>query len=102
VPFILNNATSIATGVLATSNIKVADILIRLLYVLWFFHCGSLATSIAYCGSRLIQTLISHLKNNNVNSERHAKLKAGIFKVIISKVEIYAFKKRYPLYELYY
>ncbi|KAI8877238.1 hypothetical protein K501DRAFT_198625, partial [Backusella circina FSU 941] len=95
VPFVLNNTASITAGVLATSNIKAADIFTKLLYVFWFLHCGSLATSVVYCGSRLIQTLSDHLKKFNATGERHAKIKTGIFKirsmVIIISIALYSF-----------
>jgi hypothetical protein len=77
----LNNSTAIAAGALATSNIKAADIFAQLLYVFWFIHCGSLATAVVYCGSRLLQTLGSQLKQLNTTSERYSKIKTGIFKV---------------------
>jgi hypothetical protein len=80
-PFIVNNVCSLATGILAQKNLYVAEIFVRLLYVLWFVHCFSLACAVILSGWRLIRILNSHLQQFPTSAPRAASIKAGIFKV---------------------
>jgi hypothetical protein len=93
-PFTYNTAISLAVGILATSNIKVADICIKLLYTFWSIYTCILATSIAYCGSRLAQALNAHSRKFNPNSERYLKIKTGVFKVTLFKIEALVYKEK--------
>lgn len=72
---------SLATGILAERNVYVAEIFIRLLYVLWFVHCFSLASAVMLSGWRLVKILNRHLEKFQTTGPRGASIKAGIFKV---------------------
>jgi hypothetical protein len=83
-PFIINNPLSISAGVLAFSNLKVAEICTRVLYFSWFFNCSGLSFSVIYCGSRLAKTLENHLVKFNTTGQRYKKVKSGVFKVCMT------------------
>ncbi|KAI9307365.1 hypothetical protein BJ944DRAFT_197765 [Cunninghamella echinulata] len=104
-PFLLNNVCSLATGILAKSNIPVAIIFIRILYILWFIHCGSLGTAVLLAGWRLIRILNQHLAkfHHSGSGERRAtSIQNGIFKikavVIIIAICLYLFATFLLLY----
>ncbi|CAO3630763.1 unnamed protein product [Cunninghamella blakesleeana] len=80
-PFILNNVCSLITGFLAESNQYVAEIFIRVLYVLWFIHCFSLATAVMLSGWKLLRILDQHLAKFQNSGPRAASIQAGIFKI---------------------
>ncbi|KAI8096316.1 uncharacterized protein BX664DRAFT_291127 [Halteromyces radiatus] len=101
-PFILNNICSLATGILATRNLYVAEIFIHLLYVLWFVHCVSLSCAVVLSGWRLVRILNRHLAKFQTSRPRAASIQAGIFKiravVIIIAVCLFSFASFLLLY----
>lgn len=84
-PFIINNVCSIASGILGPTHLATAEIFIRLLYVFWFWHCGSLAVAVIYAGIKLVRLLQTHLKKFksaiSSSSSQAQKIQAGMFKI---------------------
>jgi hypothetical protein len=84
-PFIINNVCAIASGVLGATHLGTAEIFIRLLYVFWFWHCGSLAAAVIYAGIKLVRLLQTHLKKFksaiSSSSSQAQKIQAGMFKI---------------------
>ncbi|KAL0089571.1 hypothetical protein J3Q64DRAFT_1820073 [Phycomyces blakesleeanus] len=80
-PFILNNIFSITAGALAYNNPHGAEIMTRLLYTVWFFHCIFLCTAVTFAGTRLTRILNEHLENFSSFGERYNAVKAGILKI---------------------
>lgn len=80
-PFILNNICVLVAGAYARSNLYVAEVLTRILYVLWFLHCFSLAMAVLFSGIRLVRILNRHLAKVQSSGPRYTSIKTGIFKV---------------------
>lgn len=80
-PFIINNVMSLAAGILAESNLKLAQIFTRLLYIFWFIHCANLSVAVFFAGHRLIRILGGHLEKFNTTGPRYVSVKTGIFKI---------------------
>ncbi|KAI8334958.1 hypothetical protein BC941DRAFT_430781 [Chlamydoabsidia padenii] len=80
-PFILNNVCALVSGILAERNLHVAEIFVRILYVLWFYHCFSLACAVMLSGWRLVRILNRHLDKFQTTGPRGANIRAGIFKI---------------------
>ncbi|KAI8330079.1 hypothetical protein BC941DRAFT_441449 [Chlamydoabsidia padenii] len=80
-PFVLNNVCVLATGILAETNLPVAEIFIHLLYVIWPIHCFSLAIAVSFYGWRLTTILKRHLIKFQTSGPRAAGIQAGIFKI---------------------
>lgn len=81
-PFTINNCISLAAGILAESNLPLAIIFTRLLYVFWFIHCASMGIAVLYAGLRLTHILEGHLqKFNTTAGPRYISIKTGIFKI---------------------
>jgi hypothetical protein len=64
---------------------RAAVIFIRLLYVFWFVEDSTLALSVVWAGSRLVQLLTRHLFQFRVTGERYSSIKGGILKVYLFK-----------------
>ncbi|CEG65182.1 hypothetical protein RMATCC62417_02015 [Rhizopus microsporus] len=81
-PFILNNSMSLAAGIMAERDLRLAVIFTRLLYVFWFIHCTSLGIAVLISGLRLIHILEEHLKKiRSTGGPRYTSIKTGIFKI---------------------
>lgn len=80
-PFIINNVMSLAAGILAESNLRLAQTFTRLLYIFWFVHCLGLSIAVFFSGYRLIRILGEHLKKFNTSGPRYVSVKTGIFKI---------------------
>ncbi|GAA5803242.1 hypothetical protein HPULCUR_008719 [Helicostylum pulchrum] len=80
-PFIINNCMSLAAGILAETNLPLAETFTRLLYIFWFFHCFSLSVTVFYSGYRLIRILGAHIKKFNPTGPRYVSVQTGIFKI---------------------
>ncbi|KAL0089500.1 hypothetical protein J3Q64DRAFT_1635993 [Phycomyces blakesleeanus] len=80
-PFILNNICSLVAGSLAKSNLYLSEIFVRILYVLWFFHCALLATAVLFAGVRLVGILNRHIAKFQTSGPRFTTVKTGIFKI---------------------
>ncbi|KAI9287337.1 hypothetical protein BC943DRAFT_319551 [Umbelopsis sp. AD052] len=81
-PFIANNTCSLIAGaMLDAGHDRVAQIFIRLLYVFWFVEDSTLAISVVWAGSRLVQLLTRHLFQFRVTGERYSSIKGGIVKI---------------------
>ncbi|KAI8096317.1 uncharacterized protein BX664DRAFT_346387 [Halteromyces radiatus] len=99
-PVITNNICSIAAGVIGSkgtetttsldpmtpsslSAVHTAEIFVRLLYLFWFIHCGSLAIAVLYTGIRLLRVLNDHLKKFKPGVLQRQKIQAGALKIQI-------------------
>ncbi|KAI8061560.1 hypothetical protein BC940DRAFT_349966 [Gongronella butleri] len=82
-PFIVNNVCSIAAGVLSSTNVYASVIFTRVLYVLWFVHCGSLSLAVLLTGIRLHRVLANHLMKfyNKGSSKQYASIRVGMIKI---------------------
>jgi hypothetical protein len=80
-PFIINNVMSLAAGILAESNLHLAQVFTRLLYIFWFIHCVGLSIAVFFSGYRLIRILSEHLRKFNTSGPRYVSVKTGIFKI---------------------
>ncbi|KAI9360651.1 hypothetical protein BD770DRAFT_409092 [Pilaira anomala] len=80
-PFIMNNSVSLAAGILAESNLPLAETFTRLLYIFWFFHCFGLCVTVFYSGHRLIRILGAHIKKFNPTGPRYVSVQTGIIKI---------------------
>ncbi|CEP14796.1 hypothetical protein [Parasitella parasitica] len=80
-PFIINNAMSLAAGILAERNLHVAQLFTRLLYIFWFIHCFGLAIAVFFSGYRLIRILGAHLTKFKTTGPRYVSVQTGIFKI---------------------
>ncbi|KAI7901306.1 uncharacterized protein BX663DRAFT_537063 [Cokeromyces recurvatus] len=80
-PFIINNVMSLAAGILAQKDLKLAKVFTRLLYIFWFIHCFCLAVSVVFSGFRLTRILKNHLNKFNTTGPRYVSVKTGIFKI---------------------
>ncbi|KAI7879909.1 hypothetical protein K492DRAFT_207954 [Lichtheimia hyalospora FSU 10163] len=82
-PFIVNNCISVLAGVFADTHVRTANILIRLLYFVWFAECTVLSVLIVYAGARLIRILKeNHRKLVNVVAARHmSEIQAGVARI---------------------
>ncbi|KAI9476550.1 MAG: hypothetical protein EXX96DRAFT_302201 [Benjaminiella poitrasii] len=80
-PFIINNVMSLAAGILAQRDLRLAQVFTRLLYIFWFIHCFSLAVAVFFSGFRLIRILGDHLKKFKTTGPRYISVKTGIFKI---------------------
>ncbi|KAI7892991.1 uncharacterized protein EV154DRAFT_502938 [Mucor mucedo] len=80
-PFIINNAMSLSAGILAETNLPLAETFTRLLYIFWFIHCFSLAVAVFFAAYRLTRILGEHLKKFNTTGPRYISVKTGIFKI---------------------
>lgn len=77
----MNNSVSLAAGILAESNLPLAETFTRLLYIFWFFHCFSLCVTVFYSGHRLIRILGAHIKKFNPTGPRFVSVQTGIIKI---------------------
>ncbi|OBZ85965.1 hypothetical protein A0J61_05998 [Choanephora cucurbitarum] len=80
-PFIINNVMSLAAGILAESNLHLAQLFTRLLYIMWFVHCSVLSCLVAYAGVKLVAILREHLQKFNTSGPRYIAIQTGIFKI---------------------
>jgi hypothetical protein len=80
-PFILNNVMSLAAGILAERDLRLAQIFTRLLYIFWFIHCTNLAVAVFFSGYRLIKILEAHVEKFNTTGPRYISVQTGIFKI---------------------
>lgn len=80
-PFIINNVMSLAAGILAESNMRLAQVFTRLLYIFWFIHCFSLSLAVFFSAHRLIRILGEHLNKFKTSGPRYVSVKTGIFKI---------------------
>ncbi|RCH86739.1 hypothetical protein CU098_008081, partial [Rhizopus stolonifer] len=80
-PFIVNNVMALAAGILAERDLHLAQLFTRLLYIMWFVHCSSLAVAVMFAGVRLIGILREHLKKFNTSGPRYISVQTGIFKI---------------------
>ncbi|KAI8645565.1 hypothetical protein BD408DRAFT_440858 [Parasitella parasitica] len=80
-PFIINNIMSLAAGILAERNLRLAQLFTRLLYMFWFIHCFSLAVAVFFSGYRLVRILGAHLTKFKTTGPRYVSVQTGIFKI---------------------
>ncbi|KAI9023841.1 hypothetical protein CLU79DRAFT_748456 [Phycomyces nitens] len=80
-PFTLNNIFSITSGALAYNNPRGSEIMTRLLYSVWFFHCIFLCAAVTFAGTRLTRILTEHLENFSSYGERYNAVRTGILKI---------------------
>lgn len=80
-PFVVNNIAALIAGAYAERDLYVAEIFTRILYVLWFIHCGSLALAVLFSGIRLVRILNRHLSKFQSAGPRYESVKTGIYKV---------------------
>jgi hypothetical protein len=72
---------SLAAGILAETNLPLAQIFTRLLYIFWFIHCFSLSVAVFFSGYRLIRILGAHLTKFKTTGPRYVSVQTGIFKI---------------------
>ena len=82
-PFIVNNCISVLAGVFADTHVRTANVLIRLLYFVWFAECTVLSVLVVYAGTRLIRILKeNHRKLSNIVVARHmSEIQAGVARI---------------------
>jgi hypothetical protein len=80
-PFISNGMTALAAGLLARSHVHTAEILTQVLYILWFFHCTLLSTTVFIAGIRLSKLLNEHLSRYDTTGPRYITIKKSIIKI---------------------
>jgi hypothetical protein len=78
---IVNCILSVSSGAISSYNMRVAEILLTVNYVLWTILTIGVSTSVIYFGSKLVSILNRLLKTIHAGSERYRKLKAGILRV---------------------
>lgn len=72
---------SLAAGILAERNLKLAQTFTQILYIFWFIHCFDLSIAVFFSGIRLIRILHEHLNKFKTTGPRYVSVKTGIFKI---------------------
>ncbi|KAI7856658.1 hypothetical protein BDC45DRAFT_60719 [Circinella umbellata] len=80
-PFLINEPMCLIIGYLITTNMKVAEILVRIHYFIWSLHCCTLAFTVLYSGTRLCRILTAHLEKFNAGGPRFDAIRTGIIKI---------------------
>jgi hypothetical protein len=104
-PFLLNNICSIAAGLLAEHDLFKAEVFTRVLYGLWFWHCGSLACAVLYAGIRLLALLTAHLKkfkSSSSGGDQKRRVRAGMIKIRILVTVIFLALAGFAVFLLLY
>ncbi|KAI8098042.1 uncharacterized protein B0P05DRAFT_100803 [Gilbertella persicaria] len=89
-PFIINNVFSLSAGILAERDLRLAQLFSRLIYIMWFVYCTTLAALVAFAGVRLVAILQEHLQKFNTSGPRYVAIQTGIFKIraVVSIISI--------------